>query len=518
MPSLGGPGDGAGGQDPASGVFSAAESPAHGHAVLEAAQAASAVVSAQTGATLSATAASGTRYTLTLPPGALLSDQTITMTPVSSVGNSPLGALVGAVDLEPNGLQLLKPATLTIVPPGPVDAAHVAAFSAAGGGHDFGLVPLNRGKAIVMTLEHFSTDGAADASAAELKVAALDEPSDPEAQWEQVIALDTHAGALNPSAIEADGIAYYRDVALPMANRALTDDSYADSAVAALSHWNTEVQALGLASDADIESLFGTYTDFLIRIMRNAVNQRYQRCIKKDDLSELVRLLGTEHQAAVLNVDLGGASDYGEKCGHFQLTLTTAATETRNTGDQIFHAQIGVENDMSLAVGAFGLPTGDAAPIYTNWQFSVKYGSGVTAGPTEVDTPSTATLAFKYNIMEQTNPKTGQITRGVPAPAVILAFDPGKTKEFWSDPAGTFNFTVWNDVWAEGHLLEVPPFSEGTFQLENWQTYPPGSGSLIATKTYPTHTFCRVLLNCNPATSYDTITETTTLKLYHRPQ
>ena len=518
MPSLGRPGHGAGGRIPPPGYFPRPSHPRTVTPVLDAGHAASALVSAQTGGTLSAIAANGTRYTLTLPPGALLSDQAITMTPESSVGNSPLGALVGAVDLEPNGLQLLNPATLTIVAPGPVDVAHVAAFSAAGGGHDFGLVPLNRGNGIALTLEHFSSDGAADASDAQLKAAASDEPSDPEAQWEQAIALDTHGGASDPSAIEADGVAYYRDVALPMANRALTDDTYADSAIAALVHFNRQVQALRLASDADIEALFGTFSDFLTRIMRNAARQRYQRCLKKNDLSELVRLLGTEHQAGVLNVDLGDASDYGEKCGHFQLTLTTSAIETRNTGDQIFHAQIGVENDISLAIGAFGLPTGEAAPTYTTWQISIKYGSGVTAGPTEVDSPSTATLAFNYNIMEQTNPKTGQVTRGVPAPAVILAFDPGTTKEFWSDPVGTFNFTVWNDMWALGHLLEVPPFSEGTFQLENWQTYPPGSGSLIATKTYPAHTFCRFLLNCNPATSFDTITETTTLKLYHRPQ
>src|SRR6201995_1715807 len=136
--------------------------------VLEPANATSETVSADTGGTVTATGTNGTRYTLTFPPGALLSDETITMTPISAVQGSPLGSLVGAVDLAPNGLQLFKPATLTIVPAGGVNRKDVAGFEAFAGGQDFGLYPLDAGGGLTLSLDHFSSEGVAQASPAEL--------------------------------------------------------------------------------------------------------------------------------------------------------------------------------------------------------------------------------------------------------------------------------------------------------------------------------------------------------------
>lgn len=67
------------------------------------------------GGTISATGADAARYTLRLPKGALLGETRITMTPVRSLGGLPLdGGMVAAVHLEPDGLALMAPATLTI--------------------------------------------------------------------------------------------------------------------------------------------------------------------------------------------------------------------------------------------------------------------------------------------------------------------------------------------------------------------------------------------------------------------
>jgi len=98
------------------------------------------VVSSASGATLSATGADGTRFTFHIPPDALLSDETVTLTPVSALHGSPLGSLVGAVSVTPDGLELNKQGTLTITPghPAPAQAGFVAAF----GGRDFSLYPL----------------------------------------------------------------------------------------------------------------------------------------------------------------------------------------------------------------------------------------------------------------------------------------------------------------------------------------------------------------------------------------
>ena len=70
-----------------------------------------------TGGTLSVTDAKGNKFTLTIPDKALASPETIRMTPVASAGGIPLsGNLVGAVQLEPEGLVLFQLATLTMEP------------------------------------------------------------------------------------------------------------------------------------------------------------------------------------------------------------------------------------------------------------------------------------------------------------------------------------------------------------------------------------------------------------------
>jgi hypothetical protein len=82
---------------------------------LDAARAASATLTAEEGGRVVATAANGVSYTLEVPPGALLRDETITLTPVTTLGGFGVGGgIVAAVHAEPSGLDFLKPATLTI--------------------------------------------------------------------------------------------------------------------------------------------------------------------------------------------------------------------------------------------------------------------------------------------------------------------------------------------------------------------------------------------------------------------
>ena len=114
------------------------------------------------GGALSATAADGTRFTLTLPEGALLSTERVTMTPLVSIGDFPLsGGLVGGVQLGPEGLSLLKPATLRIDPPVAVPDERRTGFAYRGEGDEFHLYPsAGDGSAITLELTHFSGYGA----------------------------------------------------------------------------------------------------------------------------------------------------------------------------------------------------------------------------------------------------------------------------------------------------------------------------------------------------------------------
>jgi hypothetical protein len=140
---------------------------------LDETTAATALITAA-GGNLSATAADGTLFTLTLPQGALRSDEQITMTPVSTIDGLPFsGGLVGAVQLAPEGLQLLQPATLTIessrTPA--AEGFETVAFGYRQEGQGLYLSPAEA-KDDVLTLEvwHFSGGGAAQGTHAEVQV------------------------------------------------------------------------------------------------------------------------------------------------------------------------------------------------------------------------------------------------------------------------------------------------------------------------------------------------------------
>lgn len=111
---------------------------------LDSASAASAAIDGE-GGRVDALATDGTTYSLIVPAGALASPTQITMTPLASLVGSPLGAgLVGGVQLEPDGLELAKTATLVIqgdrIAPGPGQTG----FAYHANGQDFHLEPLYR--------------------------------------------------------------------------------------------------------------------------------------------------------------------------------------------------------------------------------------------------------------------------------------------------------------------------------------------------------------------------------------
>src|SRR4051794_5230068 len=79
--------------------------------------------------------------TLTVPAGALLDAQRITVTPLTAVGGSPLGQLLAGAELEPQGLHFVKPAHLTLTLPADVSPADAVAFGFDGTGTSFHLTP-----------------------------------------------------------------------------------------------------------------------------------------------------------------------------------------------------------------------------------------------------------------------------------------------------------------------------------------------------------------------------------------
>ncbi len=132
----------------------------------------SAVISTA-GGTLAAQAADGTRFTLVFPKGALQSDETITLKPIAGVDGLPFsGGLVAGVQMEPEGLRLFQPATLSIESPKTVasEGYETVAFGYHEDGQGVYLNPSTVENGI-LTLEvwHFSGVGAAQATPDEIQ-------------------------------------------------------------------------------------------------------------------------------------------------------------------------------------------------------------------------------------------------------------------------------------------------------------------------------------------------------------
>jgi hypothetical protein len=137
------------------------------------------------GGTLSATAADGTRYTLTLPKDALLKDVTVTMTPVSLINGLHLsGKTVAAVHLAPEGLGLFKPATLLVEPGTPVPLKEQISFAFEGSGQKLHLYPLTKDpKIVAFDIMHFSGYGMGQGSAADAQSLSSVSQNSPEDQF-----------------------------------------------------------------------------------------------------------------------------------------------------------------------------------------------------------------------------------------------------------------------------------------------------------------------------------------------
>jgi hypothetical protein len=135
---------------------------------VDASRSASAQISAATGGTIVVTAKNRTKMTLSIPAGALVEDVLVRATPVTKLASrmTRRGLLAG-VQLEPEGLQLLKPATVRFARRGktPKKTDLVFVGSEGDGGDIYRVPPPTRRKSgrlvptgkPVVSISHFST-------------------------------------------------------------------------------------------------------------------------------------------------------------------------------------------------------------------------------------------------------------------------------------------------------------------------------------------------------------------------
>lgn len=296
-----------------------------------------------TGGQISTEDSEGTVYTLNFPFDSLFSDTKVTMTPLSSIGGAPMsGGLVGGVKLEPEGLTLNEPATLTITPEGgapPLSAQ--TAFLAQGDGEDFHLYPLAFGPDLQLQLLHFTIAGAGSATAADRQTAASRTPVSNMAQYEAVI---NERLRLARERGESDGewqgdlepvhLAYYEDVVKPTMQRALTDDAAYDEALREAFGWLQKIEIYGHGPSFD--PLRDELYDTLGHILENALDRANKKCVDEHELRAIRRVVQIARTADLLGFDLGPGLDLVVDCLRFEVDLDSRLT----LGEAVYHVAV----------------------------------------------------------------------------------------------------------------------------------------------------------------------------------
>jgi len=118
------------------------------------------------GGSVSLKTADGSKFTLYVPPKALETETTITLTAIKTLDGAPLDTNTPtAVQLEPSGLFFNEILTLTIVPAKEIPLEKQVFFGYEGEGKDYHLMPVDhKSKEIKIRLTHFSGGGVGSAS------------------------------------------------------------------------------------------------------------------------------------------------------------------------------------------------------------------------------------------------------------------------------------------------------------------------------------------------------------------
>jgi hypothetical protein len=301
----------------APGIFQAPPNPVNVTPTLDSAHAVTQFVTAASGGTITTTGGDGSVFTLVFPANAMLSDKAITMTPISSLAGTPSSStFVAGVQLAPDGLALMAPATLTVQPIKNIPTIQQGGFSYSSSGQDFHPFPLQPVTAVTLQVLHFSGYGAAQTSGASQQVPAVSE-----FRLEMQLANDFSQLRQNgPSdALAADIAAvlqeFYDQVLVPEVYAAGSDPTKLDTAEFDLETW-LEYVRIGGTLGLDLTA-FLTEADSLTVTLSLAIQMHYDRyfdaCINGGIYGGLSRRFELALRMARLNALLYSLSTWNGK-------------------------------------------------------------------------------------------------------------------------------------------------------------------------------------------------------------
>jgi hypothetical protein len=294
---------------PASPAPQPASGPLFVHVAPDMTRATQQALTASTGGTLTATGADGTSYVLTIPPGALPADTTVSLIPLAAVSGLPLGgALNNGVQFAPEGLILNTPATLTIHPATPVPLAQLIGFGYRALGEQFHLEPTGGDDtAIVMAVRHFSGAGTSTGTATQAEqFAQQSTPSyqvDNFSQEAMLLLLEYRNGQIDKETFDSEvGLlvtTYYESIIKPQLIAGLdSDDAFQSGALAGL-NFLRQMQISGFAPD-QIAMIEPEIQGLIKQGFLNELDRIALRCANNQDYSQIDRMVSAVRQGQIL--------------------------------------------------------------------------------------------------------------------------------------------------------------------------------------------------------------------------
>jgi hypothetical protein len=353
---------------------------------------------------------------LAIPAGAVPEGTTITATPLRALEGSPFAGAPVGLKLEPSGLVLLQPATLTL--PKPAGAGTVVGFGFDGDGADFHLVPTSvSGDTVQLKVWHFSGAGAVSATVAELNAVFGYEPTPAHLQAEHLIAaaLATEAGGGAPAGQAIfDALNQWQFRSVLRGLQVARDTERLDFFELAFGEWQawsayvqeydsrfTPSQSQHLA---DVQRLINrpVATEGAAAIARRVLNLCIGPGVPRSALRDVLRLASAVNLAGLLIEQLGAQDGSGRNLPNGR-SLPNACVDVQLTG--IDHAAVLAHNrDNTITAHArvvfwTGSPTTTVALRYRLADITngppVPLASGTSATGTYEDTISPASLGSR---------------------------------------------------------------------------------------------------------------------------
>jgi hypothetical protein len=427
------------------------------------------------GGSISATGADGTVYTLEIPADALLSETTISLTPVTSIAGMPFGGeQTYAVQLGPDGLFLYNFAILTITPVVELPIEEQIVFGYLEDGKDLILAaPVVDSNEIQIQVLHFSGNGVTKGLLADIEPVRERLGGDAERIMENAVSIElalTRQGAVVGEArreLFAEAFREYEEqVVKPRvaaAGESCAAGQLAEQTVLRLDFMR---KAFGLSQVSE-----NYYPGLLDTVAQVCVAEEFDLCVEQHIIHRMIQVLVSfKHRYAMLflpadNVVIRLAEGLTEKCLTFKLVF-----ESRASAEDLYVSTMKSEITLRFNPDDFTI-SGGAKLENVHFEFfdpycdvtSIPGGGTFTVHNLEIlDQPGE--VVVDLNLIPQQLGQVGDF---------VLSYQPGVTSEYATlvcdgDVVSPVFPGAWSINFLTTHIDEID-MSSGLYISTDWE-------------------------------------------------